>query len=37
MKYIAAGRLERLKSNSDYNLRLQLRGAKRLPARLTLR
>jgi fructose-specific phosphotransferase system component IIB len=37
MKYIAAERLERLKSNLDYNLRLQPRGAKGLSARLALR
>jgi hypothetical protein len=37
MEYIAAERLERLKSNLNYNLRLQLREIKRLPARLTLR
>jgi hypothetical protein len=37
MKYIAAERLERLKSNLNYNLRFQLRGAKRLPAKLALR
>jgi hypothetical protein len=37
MGYVAAGRLGRLKSNLDYNLRLQPRGAKGLPARLALR
>jgi fructose-specific phosphotransferase system component IIB len=37
MEYVAAERLERLKSDLDYNLRLQPRGAKGLPARLALR
>jgi hypothetical protein len=37
MRYIAAERLGRLKSDLNYNLRLQPRGAKGLPARLTLR